>query len=212
MARTPRSGRRAMGVAAGLVLLAGLTVTGCGTGEPATGGQGSSGGPAGQAAKAKPKDLSLGPSNPVKISIGKIGVNAPVGQLDLLDNGRIQEPPLSRPNLTGWYKNGAAPGEIGPAVILGHVDSKRGPAVFYKARTLKKGDTIEVTRKDGKVAVFTVERLKQVPKAKFPGQEIYAAQLDHAALRLVTCGGSFDKRTGHYVNNVIVYARMTGIR
>lgn len=212
MARTPRSGRHALGVAAGALLLAGLTITGCGTKEPAAGGEGSSSGPAAQAAPAKPKKLSLGPSNPVKISIGKIGVDAPVGQLDLLDNGRIEEPPLSQPNLTGWYKNGAAPGEIGPAVILGHVDSKRGAAVFFKVRTLQKGDTIEVTRRDRKVAVFTVDRLKQVPKTAFPGQEIYAAQLDHAALRLVTCGGSFDKRTGHYVSNVIVYAHMTGVR
>lgn len=147
-------------------------------------------------------------SLPVSIRIPRIGVSAPVSQLGLQPDGRIEEPPLSRPNLTGWYKEGPAPGEAGPSVILGHVDANRRAAVFHRLTELYPGDRIEVTRQDGSVAVFAVQQMARVSKSRFPGELIYGEDLDHAALRLVTCGGSFDSRTGHYVDNVIAFARL----
>lgn len=107
----------------------------------------------------------------------------------------------------GWYKNGATPGEIGPAVILGHVDSVKGPAVFYSLGQLKVGDTIEITRADASVALFAVEKLERYPQDQFPTQLVYG-QTDFVALRLVTCSGTFNKGAQRYSHNLVVFARL----
>jgi hypothetical protein len=147
-------------------------------------------------------------SEPVSISIPRIGVSAPVTRLGLRPDGRIEEPPLSRPELTGWYSEGPSPGEAGPSVILGHVDANRRAAVFSRLGELRPGDRIEVTRRDGSVAAFAVQQMARVAKARFPGELIYGEDIDYSALRLVTCGGAFDPRTGHYVDNVIAFTRL----
>jgi hypothetical protein len=107
----------------------------------------------------------------------------------------------------GWYAGGTRPGDPGSAVILGHVDSKRGPAVFFRLHELRKGDEIEVGRADGSSVRFVVQRTEQYPKDRFPTDDVYYPTLT-PALRLVTCGGEFDATAGHYRSNVIVFATM----
>ncbi len=113
------------------------------------------------------------------------------------------------PALAGWYEPGPTPGSQGPAVIAGHVTWNGASAVFEKLKTMKGGDTIKVTRKDGKTVTFTVDKVSEYPKAEFPTLEVYK-NLDHAGLRLVTCGGDFDPKKHYYDSNVVVFARMTG--
>ncbi|MEW2359834.1 class F sortase, partial [Spirillospora sp. NPDC029432] len=147
-------------------------------------------------------------SRPKTIKIQKIGVSAPVSLIGLRPDGRIEEPPLSRPNLTGWYKEGVTPGEMGPSVILGHVDANKKAAVFYRLKELKAGDTIQVARQDGSTATFAVDRLQSVDKDAFPHRKVFGEDIDYSSLRLVTCGGAFDAATGHYRNNLIVFAKL----
>jgi sortase (surface protein transpeptidase) len=109
--------------------------------------------------------------------------------------------------MAGWYALGPRPGDLGSAVILGHVDSTRGPAVFFRLRELRRGDEIEVTRADRSSARFVVERTDQYDKQQFPTDDVYYPTLT-PALRLVTCGGQFDHSTGHYRSNIIVFATL----
>ena len=114
-------------------------------------------------------------------------------------------PPLESDE-PGWYDGSPTPGEIGPAVILGHVDSARsGPAVFYDLAALLPGDTIGVTRADGTTVTFRVDEVARYPKRAFPTEAVYG-DLDHAGLRLITCGGDFDRSAGSYEDNIVVYA------
>jgi len=201
------AGRRAACAAAG-VLLTGLLIGACGgDGTPTVRGSASS--PPASAAQGTLKEAPpLAESLPETIKIPKIGVSAPVGTIGLRPDGRIEEPPLSRPNYTGWYKEGVTPGEAGPAVILGHVDANKKAAVFYRLKDLKPGDLIQVSRKNGSVATFAVERLQSVDKDAFPHKKVFGEQIDYSSLRLVTCGGAFDPSSGHYRNNIIVYAKL----
>lgn len=108
----------------------------------------------------------------------------------------------------GWFSAGPSPGQLGPAVIAGHVDSKAGPAVFYRLGELRRGDTIGVTRDDDTTATFVVDRVEEHPKDDFPTSEVYGNTTDRAELRLITCGGDFNHRTGHYADNIIVFAHL----
>jgi sortase (surface protein transpeptidase) len=151
----------------------------------------------------------LSPSTPVTIEIPAIGVNAPIMALGLNTDGTVQVPPLDDHNLAGWYDGSVTPGQDGSAVILGHVDNYAGPSVFYDIKNLVQGDVIDVVRADGAVAAFTVDGVQAVPKATFPTAAVYG-NVPYPALRLVTCGGPFDSSTGHYVDNIVVYAHLTG--
>jgi hypothetical protein len=142
--------------------------------------------------------------DPVRVAIPGIGVDAPVVPLGLGPGGELV-PPTGVVE-TGWWQAGPEPGEPGPAVIAGHVDSRRGPAVFHRLRELVPGDRVEVIRADGSGVAFAVERIERHPKQAFPTDAVYGAT-DGPTLRLVTCGGAFDHSTGHYVDNVIVFAR-----
>ena len=154
-----------------------------------------------------PRAKPLARSAPVQIRIPGIGVNAPVMKVGRDADGTVQVPPLEEHNLTGWYEYGPAPGQRGPAVILGHVDSTTGISVFYYLKNMHVGDKVYVTLADGKVAAFAVDGLQQVAKDAFPTASMYGKS-GYPSLRLITCGGPFDKATGHYVDNVIVYAHL----
>jgi sortase (surface protein transpeptidase) len=146
---------------------------------------------------------------PRRIAIPAIGVSAPVVPLRLQADRTMQTP--DDPDDTGWYEPGREPGERGPAVIVGHVDSTTGPAVFYRLRDLRRGDAIRVRRADGSVVRFRVEGRERWPKAAFPTRRVFGRTRD-SALRLVTCSGNFDASTGHYVDNTIVYAARVRVR
>lgn len=149
-------------------------------------------------------------AQPLSISIPALGVDATVMDLGLNEDGTMQVPPHAprAESQAGWYRHSPTPGALGPSVIVGHVDSDRhGPSVFYGLDTLTEGDTVEVVRDDGVTAVFAVEHVAQYFKEEFPNQEVYG-NLDHAGLRLITCGGNFDTDTLAYDDNIVVYANL----
>nr|WP_091607715.1 class F sortase [Micromonospora mirobrigensis] len=149
-------------------------------------------------------------STPTTISIPRIGVNASIMSLGTNPDGTVQVPPLEQAMTAGWYSPGASPGEVGNAVVVGHVDSaKIGPAVFFDLGALQPGDTITVGRQDGRSATFTVDEVRSYPKTAFPTERVYGPN-DRAGLRVVTCGGTFDQAARSYLDNVVVYATMTG--
>lgn len=139
---------------------------------------------------------------PTQVRVPAIGLNSPLETLELGKDGELVPP--RRFERAGWYAGGTAPGDVGPAVLAGHVDSKAGPAVFYRLRELTVGDRIEVVR-GGKVVRFTVTRTAWYPKNKFPTDQVYAPTPDRQ-LRLITCGGVFDHRLRSYKDNLVVYA------
>lgn len=167
--------------------------------------------PSGQARAALP-GAALARSEPVRVTLSKIGVDAEIIPLGVDEGGMLEVPSLERPELTGWYRLGPTPGEVGNAVIVGHVDShKTGPAVFYRLGALQPGDTVAVARRDTIVAQFTVDKVESYPKESFPTELVYGPGRK-PGLRLVTCGGEFDKETHSYMNNTIVFATLTSWR
>ncbi|MEH1101990.1 class F sortase [Micromonospora sp. CPCC 205561] len=150
----------------------------------------------------------LARSAPTTITIPRIGVDAQIMSLGTNPDGTVQVPPLEQAQLAGWYEPGPSPGEVGNAVIVGHVDSAQiGPAVFFSLGALQPGDTITVSRQDGQQATFTVESVKAYPKDEFPTEQVYGPG-DRPGLRVVTCGGIFDEAAGSYPDNVVVFASM----
>jgi sortase (surface protein transpeptidase) len=185
-------------------LLAALT--GCARpGEDRAGSSPAGGAPA--SASTSGAAQALGPSTPTRLRIPEIGVDTKLVALDLRAD-RTMEVPRDFA-LAGWYRRAPTPGERGPAVIAGHFDSRRGPAVFYRLRELRPGDPVTVHRADGTTVDFRVEQVGRYPKDAFPTARVYG-NLDHAGLRLITCGGTFDRSSGHYRDNVVVYARLSG--
>ncbi len=158
-----------------------------------------------------PPAPAMQPSTPRRLIIPKLGVNAPIRSVGLDRRGAIQVPPAENHNLVGWYRFGPTAGQAGPAVMLGHKDTRTRSAVFSRVPELRHGDTIEVVRLDGTVAVFTVGGVEQAGKEVFPTHRVYGDAAT-AELRLITCGGVYDRTTGHYTDNVIVYATMTSTR
>ena len=151
----------------------------------------------------------LAPSPPVSLSIPSIKVNTKgIVDLGLDKNGKLEAPKDF--GKAGWYAAGPTPGEFGPSVIGAHVDSKAGPAVFYRLGSLKKGAKVTVTREDGTTARFTVDRVARYSKNDFPTAKVYGDTNGRAELRLITCGGAFDHSTGHYVDNIVAFAHLTG--
>lgn len=142
-------------------------------------------------------------ARPVRLRIRALHVDSEVQRLGLQSDGTVAVP--ERPDVAGWFEPGPRPGQPGPAVILGHVDSHAGPGIFARLGTVRAGTVITVDRADGSTVTFRVTGVSRVPKIKFPTDLVYAPSLD-ATLRLVTCGGSFDRSRGSYRDNVIVYA------
>ncbi|GGP39094.1 MULTISPECIES: class F sortase [Streptomyces] len=151
---------------------------------------------------------ALAPSEPVRVRIPAIRVDAPVMRLGLARDGSLEVPPPGRSGSAGWYKDGAAPGADGTAVLAGHVDDARGPAVFYALGALKKGGRIEVARADRRTAVFTVDAVEVYPNDAFPDRRVYGPA-GRPELRVITCGGGFSEKSG-YRGNVVVFAHLTG--
>jgi hypothetical protein len=153
--------------------------------------------------------LVLPASAPVAINIPAIGVNSRLQSLGQNADGSMQVPApgSSRYNLAGWYRYSPTPGALGPAVIVGHLDSVNGPSVFFRLGALRPHDTVLIRRADGSVAVFTVDQVRRYPKSNFPTQLVYG-NTNHAALHLITCGGSIDPATGHYRDNIVVLASL----
>jgi hypothetical protein len=143
---------------------------------------------------------------PLRLEIPAIGVSTRLQRLGRASDGTVEVP--SEWGVAGWYAGGTRPGDPGSAVILGHVDSKSGPAVFYRLRELRPGDRIEVVQAAGSRARFTVERVEQFDKQRFPTDDVYYPTLS-PRLRLVTCGGAFDPASGHYRSNVIAFASLS---
>jgi hypothetical protein len=142
---------------------------------------------------------------PVRIEIPAIGVAAAVIRLGLNRDGSMQVP--ADFGVTGWFTGGPAPGETGPAVIAGHIDSRTGPAVFYRLRELRAGDRIDVAHADGSSVHFAVDSVVQYPKQAFPTEAVFGPAPE-PLLRLITCGGTFDRSRRSYRDNVVVTARL----
>ncbi|MFF8862322.1 class F sortase [Streptomyces sp. NPDC015139] len=153
---------------------------------------------------------ALAPSPPTRVRIPAIRVNAPLMGLALTPSGSLDAPPAARKNLAGWYEAGTMPGETGTAILAGHVDNTDGPAVFYDLGALKRGARIEVDRRDGSVAVFTVDAVEVYSARDFPDEKVYGAAA-RPELRVITCGGGYSRTTG-YQGNVVVFAHLTGSR
>jgi hypothetical protein len=192
-------------------LVAVLLAAGCGGGGSAS--SSSAGGPTATARAHEPPGVAGFHSVrtydqvalPVRLQIPAIDVSTPLVHLGRLPDGTLQVPKAW--GTAGWYDQGPRPGQPGPAVILGHVDSKSGPAVFYQLQTLRPGDTVRVGLADGRTLVFRVQRLQRYPKDEFPTQAVYFPTLDRE-LRLITCGGDFDYARDSYVDNIVVYATL----
>ncbi|MEU6369127.1 class F sortase [Streptomyces sp. NPDC046931] len=153
---------------------------------------------------------ALPPSPPDRIRIPSIRVDAPLMGLGLTRTGSLDVPPARYKNLAGWYEAGTMPGQTGTAIVAGHVDNTEGPAVFYGLGAVRRGGTIEVDRRDGSTAVFTVDAVEVYAARDFPDQKVYGAA-PRPELRVITCGGGYSSTTG-YQGNVVVFAHLTGSR
>ncbi|GGS47029.1 class F sortase [Streptomyces cinerochromogenes] len=183
-----------------------------GTGGPAAGGVlalGRDAGPLWLPSPAKP----LAGAVPQRVDIPRLGVQAPVVARGLDARGAVDPPPYDQPGVVGWYGAGPEPGAAGPALLVGHVDTETRPAVFYRLSTVKRGETVRVFRADGKVADFTVDDVRVLPRDGFDARQAYGPrEPGRAELRLITCGGSFDRASRSYTANVVVSAYLTGTR
>lgn len=200
----------AVALAAAGLLVSGLTATGGAGHGPEHHGVGADGtmvhdgvtyfaGPAPEPVPA----AALDAAEPTGIGIPSIGVDSSLLQLGLAPDGSAEVP--QDYDLAGWYRDGGRPGMLGPTVLLGHVDSLDGPAVFYRLRDLGAGDVIEVTTADGTLARYAVERTEQVRKDEFPTFEVFGGTRDDV-LRLVTCAGEFNRGERSYEDNLVVHA------
>ncbi|MGW5673756.1 class F sortase [Streptomyces sp. NPDC003860] len=171
--------------------------------------------PAASAARADPvaRMPAVAPlphSPPRRIAVPALRVSAPVTAVHLASDGSIEAPPVDDGNLAGWYADAASPGGRGTSVVVGHVDTRSGPAVFYRLGSLTPGSLVEVLRADGRTALFTVHAVEAFPRDDFPADRVYRDG-PGAELRLITCGGRYSAGAG-YEENVVVSARLTGVR
>ena len=165
--------------------------------------------PAGSPGTTQPVPLVAERSLPTELQVPAIGLDVSLSTLGLNPDGTVQVPTdIQQP---GWYRLGPSPGQIGSAVILGHVDSYQGAAVFFKLRDLVAGDLINVNLADGQTAQFKVTTVAMYLKSGFPDQAVYGSH-GFSGLQLVTCAGAFDAKTGHYLSNIVVYSSLVALR
>ncbi|MGK5732493.1 class F sortase [Streptomyces sp. URMC 124] len=173
----------------------------------------------GVAAKSHPRAHGLPPAHeplpgagPQSLEIKILGLKAPVESHGLDKLGGVELPPYERAHAVSWYKDGPTPGSLGPSVIVGHVDTEKAPAVFAGLSVLKRGAKIHVNRADGTVAEFTVEDITVVPNEPFDADKVYGPlDTDRAELRLITCGGEYDRKKHLYSANIVVTSYLTGV-
>ena len=155
------------------------------------------------------EDLIVGPvlpaAEPLRVSIPRLHVGSRLVRLGVDDHGAMQVP--LDPATAGWYRLGPTPGELGPAVIAGHVTWNQAAGVFFRLSELRGGDSVEVARDDDRVAVFEVTHVARYEKSKFPTRVVFG-DVDHAGLRLITCGGEFDSSSHRYRDNVVAFAKL----
>ncbi len=185
-------------VLAGVVLVSGSTAQESAVSAPAE--------PPSQLTQGTPAAADPQVAEPTRIRVPSVGIDAAVGPL-FLDGDGVLPPPASYDE-TGWWHDGPEPGEAGPAVIAGHVDSVERPAVFFRLDEIEPGAHILVDRADGSTAVFVAQQIERHAKDDFPTAAVYGPTPD-PRLRLVTCGGAFNNTTRHYEDNVIVFATRT---
>lgn len=160
--------------------------------------------------EAEPLDAFILPrSKPVSLDIPAIDVHSVVREVGRTPEGALETPaPGPFYDDAAWYRHSPTPGSLGPAVLLGHVDSaKDGPSVFFRLGELRQGDRVAVTRADDSVAIFVVDEVHRYAKNDFPTERVYG-DIDHAGLRIITCGGAFDDAAGHYLDNIVVFASL----
>jgi sortase (surface protein transpeptidase) len=214
-----RDGRR---LACALAVAAAVGLAGCTPGDgggPAAGGSTapdlpSAASPSSPSPPPAPsrgeQAAAMARSTPKRLRIPAIGVDTPVMALGLAADGTVEVPPIEAHSPAGWYDGSPTPGQLGPSVLLGHVTvGAYGDGVFLRLDRLRPGDRVRIDRADGSTAVFTVDRVQKVPKAHFPTRQVYG-NVDHPALRLITCGGTRLAGGGGYPDNVIVYASLAG--
>ncbi|WP_328554134.1 class F sortase [Streptomyces sp. NBC_00358] len=155
----------------------------------------------------RPATKHLPWSEPTRLLIPKISVDAPFTELAIDDTGKLQPPPAGDTNLVGWYAKGVSPGEVGAAIIAGHVDTTTSAAVFAGLGDLKKGDKFSVERSDGRTASFVVDSAETFAKNDFPDDRVYADTPD-AEVRLITCAGTYDRTVKDYTDNLVVFAHL----
>ncbi|MET9275957.1 class F sortase [Kribbella sp. NPDC003557] len=165
--------------------------------------------PPSSAAPKPSRVLELPRSEPELITVPRLKISSPLEDLQLDDQGAMQVP--KNPAKAGWFTPSPPPGSIGSSVIAGHVTWNKRPAVFFRLGELRPGDQINIQRANRTTAVFTVERIAQFPKDRFPSEKVYDAA-PYPALRLITCGGTYDNTNHRYLDNVIVWARLTASR
>ncbi|WP_433301782.1 class F sortase [Actinoplanes sp. CA-030573] len=165
-----------------------------------------------QAGEPPPRSFPvLDPSRPERLTIPSIKVEAPILDVGLASDGSVDVPPLKRHNEAGWFDGGPTPGQFGPALIVGHADTKSGPSIFYNLPKLKPGQRIEVLRADNSVAIFEVNSIEHFNKGKLPIQRVYG-DFSRPSLRLMTCGGSWVGGSTGYSDNVVVFASLVGTK
>ncbi|MEU9231411.1 class F sortase [Streptomyces subrutilus] len=170
---------------------------------------GQAGGAGGQVLPAAHAPLAA--ALPQRVDVPSIGVQAPVIPRGLDADGAIEPPPYDSPGTVGWWSNGVQPGAAGAALMVGHVDTKSKPAVFYGLSSAQPGEKVRVVRADGSVAEFTIEDVRVYERAAFDAHKVYGQRIrGRAELRLVTCGGTYDKAAKEYTANVVVSAYLTG--
>jgi hypothetical protein len=152
--------------------------------------------------------MSTQRSLPDRLQIPALGLSVALSTLGLNTDGSVQVPTTSQQ--AGWFNLGPTPGQVGSAVILGHVDSYQGPGVFFLLRTLAAGDLVDVDLTDGVTAQFVVDSVGEYSKQQFPAQRVYASH-GSSALQLVTCGGTFDHQTGSYLSNIVVFTSLQSV-
>jgi hypothetical protein len=162
-----------------------------------------------RSASSKVRGPILARSKPVHLVIPSIDVDSVVQYVGREADGSLEVPtPGPHYNEAAWYRYSPTPGSLGPAILLGHVDSANdGPSVFFRLGELERDDRISIERADGSTAVFQVDKVSRYAKDDFPTKTVYG-NINHAGLRILTCGGAFDESTGHYLDNVVVFASL----
>ncbi|MFI6286548.1 class F sortase [Streptomyces sp. NPDC051018] len=213
---SPNVGRLATGVASAILLL-GLSHWG----PDIAGGPGSDSAPTigDVAAVGRPPGVPLppahtpvGPAEPRRVDVPSLGIAAAVVRRGLDGTGAVDPPAYATPRKVGWFGGGTHPGAPGASLLVGHVDTRTGPAVFYGLSSARTGEKVRVTRRDGSVAEFTIDDVQVFDRKRFDARKVYGPHRHgRAELRLITCGGTFDRRIGAYTANVVVSAYLTGV-